>query len=229
MFKRLASSAFGLSNIGVFVANEDLKNTLAYDYTLDRLEEIFYLIQTKTNEYCFTNRALIHVDGTNTENRRNVLNRYDYSSYVFDRISLETGTMDIDAEMGITLKPTSELKAKEYKKHPPLKEALGKSEILFTIVIHKDYLDALKAVYKTLVTIGQIQKRNISNLEAAEKTLNMAFNSLAAGINNDYSVSSAFKEVTNFADQWLLEKKQSYANEDFLEIFQENKTPNNRY
>lgn len=229
MFKRLASSAFGLSNIGVFVANEDLKNTLAYDYTLDCLEEIFYLIQTKTNEYCFTNRALIHVDGTNTENKRNVLYRYDYSSYVFDRISLETDTRDIDAEMVITLKPTAEFTAKEHKKHPPLKETLGKSEILFKIVIHKDYLDTLKVLYKTLVTIGQIQKRNISNLEAAKKTLNMAFNSLAAGINNDCSVSSSFIEVTNFADQWLLEKKQSYANEDFLEIFQENKTPNNHY
>ncbi|OEC01284.1 hypothetical protein EYB33_12110 [Lysinibacillus sphaericus] len=229
MFKRLASSAFGLSNIGVFVADEDLENTLANNYILDHLEEIFYLIQTKTNEYCFTNRALIHMDGTHTENKRNVLNRYDYSSYVFDRISLETGTMDIDAEMVITLKPTAEFTAKEHKKHPPLKETLGKSEILFTIVIHKDNLDALKALYKTLVTIGQIQKRNISNLEAAEKTLNMAFNSFAAGINNDCSVSFAFKEVTNFADQWLLEKKQSYANEDFLEIFQENKTPNNRY
>ncbi len=57
----------------------------------------------------------------------------------------------------------------------------------------------------------------------------MAFKSLAAGINNDCSVSSTFKEVTNFADQWLLEKKQSDANDDFLEIFQEYKTPNNHY
>lgn len=225
VFKKLAASAFGLSKIGVFVSGEDLQKADASNYILDQLEQIYYLIKTKTDEYCFTNRALIHVDGTSLESKRNVLHRYDYHSFIIEQVYLETaGSMDIDAEIKIIIKPVSELMPKEHEKHPPLKAALVKkpSEIEISIDIHRDDLDNLKALYKTLVSISQKQKQNIQYLNSSEKTLGMAFNSLVAGKSEDNSSSSVFREITDFADQWMIGKKEMYANDDFTNIFEEN-------
>ncbi len=225
MFKRIAVSAFGLSKIGEFITGEDLKKTDASNYILDQLEQIYYLIKTKTDEYCFTNRALIHVDGTGAESKRNVLHRYDYHSFIIEEVSLETaGSMDFDAEIKIIIKPVIEIKPKEHERHAPLKAALIKkpSEIGFNIDIHRDHLDDLKALYKTLVSISQKQKQNLQYLDSSEKTLNMSFNSFVAGRNEDSSPSSVFREITDFADQWMVDKKEMYANDDFTDIFEAN-------
>ncbi|WP_164072533.1 PH domain-containing protein, partial [Poseidonibacter lekithochrous] len=60
-------------------------------------EQIFFLIKSKNDEYCFTNRALIHVDGASAVSSKRVLKRYEYSHYTFRHVLLETaGTIDLD-------------------------------------------------------------------------------------------------------------------------------------
>ena len=64
MFKKLAAGALGISDIGVIVEPADYNKVDADDYLFSEDgEQIFFLIKSKKDEYCFTNLALIHVDG----------------------------------------------------------------------------------------------------------------------------------------------------------------------
>ncbi|MBL8301573.1 MAG: PH domain-containing protein, partial [Ideonella sp.] len=55
MFKRLASEALGLSDIGVIVPSTDYDKVDADDYLFhEDGEKIFFLIKSKKDEYCFT-------------------------------------------------------------------------------------------------------------------------------------------------------------------------------
>ena len=64
MFKKLASEALGLSDIGTIVQPKDYGSVDADDYLFhEDGERIFFLIKSRKDEYCFTNFALIHVDG----------------------------------------------------------------------------------------------------------------------------------------------------------------------
>ncbi|MBD5074567.1 hypothetical protein GUF45_23655, partial [Xanthomonas citri pv. citri] len=64
MFKKIAADALGLSDIGKIIEPQDYDKTDADDYVMhEDNEKIYFLIKTKADEYCFTNLALIHVDG----------------------------------------------------------------------------------------------------------------------------------------------------------------------
>ena len=65
MLKRFVSDALGLSDIGSVISPADYDKVDADDYVMhEDGEKIIFLIKSKTDEYCFTNLALIHVDGT---------------------------------------------------------------------------------------------------------------------------------------------------------------------
>lgn len=60
MFKKLASDALGLSDIGKIIPPSDYDKTDADDYVMNEdNEKIYFLIKTKQDEYCFTNLAII--------------------------------------------------------------------------------------------------------------------------------------------------------------------------
>ena len=72
--------ALGLSDIGIVVPRGDFDKTESDDFVLHESgEEIFFLIKTKADEYCFTNKALIHVDGANAISKKRTLKRYEYA------------------------------------------------------------------------------------------------------------------------------------------------------
>ena len=80
MFKKLAADALGLSDIGVVISKGDFDKTDADDFVFNEIdEEIYFLIKTKADEYCFTNFALIHVDGASAVSKKRTLKRYDYA------------------------------------------------------------------------------------------------------------------------------------------------------
>lgn len=63
MFKNFAADALGLSDIGKIISSKDYDKVDADDYIMhEDGEKIFFLIKSRTDEYCFTNLALIHVD-----------------------------------------------------------------------------------------------------------------------------------------------------------------------
>mgnify|MGYP003575852998 CR=1 FL=1 len=139
MFKRLASEALGLSDIGVIVAPGDYDKVDADDYLFhEDGEKIFFLIKSKKDEYCFTNLAVIHVDGDSAVSSKRSIRRYDFSTYRVADVSIETaGTIDLDVELKFTIG----------------------SETL-SIDVRKNFLEQLKDIYKALHTIGKIQDRN---------------------------------------------------------------------
>ncbi len=140
MFKRLASEALGLSDLGVIVSPKDYDKVDADDYLFhEDSEKIFFLIKSKKDEYCFTNLALIHVDGDSAVSSKRSIRRYDYASHHVSDVSIETaGTIDRDVELKFSL-------------------ADGPT---FSIDVRKDQLEILKDIYKALHSIGKIQQRN---------------------------------------------------------------------
>ena len=139
MFKKLAAEALGISDIGVIVGPADYNKVDADDYLFSEDgEQIFFLIKSKKDEYCFTNLALIHVDGDSAVSSKRSIKRYDYASHQISGVSIETaGTLDMDVELKFSLDNT-----------------------VFSIDIKKTYIEQLKDLYKALITIGKQQKRD---------------------------------------------------------------------
>lgn len=71
MFKKLAADALGLSDIGSVISPADYDKVDADDYVMhEDNEKIYFLIKSKSDEYCFTNKALIHLDGTSAMSKK---------------------------------------------------------------------------------------------------------------------------------------------------------------
>src|SRR3712207_2505104 len=139
MFKRIAAEAMGLSDIGIIVPPADYNKVDADDYLFhEDGEKIFFLIKSKKDEYCFTNFALIHVDGESAVSAKRSIKRYEFAHSRVSGVSIETaGTVDRDVELKFRI-----------------------DEVAFSIDVRKDFIEALKDVYKALIAIGHQQKRD---------------------------------------------------------------------
>lgn len=198
MFKKIAAEALGLSDIGVVVPRSDFDKTDADDFILNEIDEkIYFLIKTKADEYCFTNRALIHVDGENALSKKRLLRRYDYAYHTISNVALETaGTIDLDVEIKFTIGNES-----------------------LSIDIHKKFIDEIKDLYKALHAISVEQKENAYKLSMAKESLNLASTSIGRIGNDAVTPAQSFQDITNFANNWLLENKKKYVKEDFSDIY----------
>jgi len=150
MFKKLAAEALGISDIGVIVGPADYSKVDADDYLFNEDgEQIFFLIKSKKDEYCFTNLALIHVDGDSAVSSKRTIKRYDYASHQISGVSIETaGTLDMDIELKFRMDNTA-----------------------FSIDVKKSFIEQLKDIYKALITIGKQQHRDAVSRENALRTL----------------------------------------------------------
>jgi hypothetical protein len=150
MFKKLAAEALGISDIGVIVGPADYSKVDADDYLFSEDgEQIFFLIKSKKDEYCFTNLALIHVDGDSAVSSKRSIKRYDYASYQVSGVSIETaGTLDLDIELKFNLDDTR-----------------------FSIDVKKTFIEQLKDIYKALISIGKQQKRDAMSRDNALRAL----------------------------------------------------------
>jgi hypothetical protein len=139
MFKKLAAEALGISDMGVIVGPADYSKVDADDYLFSEDgEQIFFLIKSKKDEYCFTNLALIHVDGDSAVSSKRSIKRYDYAANQITNVKIETaGTMDMDIELKFNLENT-----------------------VFSIDVKKAFIEQLKDIYKALITIGKQQQRD---------------------------------------------------------------------
>lgn len=70
MFGKVASDILGLSDVGSVIKPENYDKVDADDYVMhEDNEKIYFLIKSKSDEYCFTNNALIHLDGTSATSK----------------------------------------------------------------------------------------------------------------------------------------------------------------
>jgi hypothetical protein len=150
MFKRLAAEALGISDIGVIVGPSDYANVDADDYLFtEDGEQIFFLIKSKKDEYCFTNLGVIHVDGDSAVSSKRSIKRYDYASHQISGVTIETaGTLDMDIELKFNLDDTK-----------------------FSIDVKKAFIEQLKDIYKALISIGKRQQRDAVCRNNALRTL----------------------------------------------------------
>ncbi|MFD1426849.1 hypothetical protein JOD24_002702 [Kroppenstedtia sanguinis] len=199
MFGKVASDVLGLSDIGSVIQPHDYDKVDADDYVLHEYgEKIFFLIKSKADEYCFTNRALIHLDGTSATNKKRTLRRYDYFRHPISHVVLETaGTVDLDVE---------------------IKFVIGPQE--YSIDVHKKHLEDLKDLYKSLLKIEEITAENQVLMDYGKESLQLASQTLSQVRSLDGSLPEQFNELNQNAFSWLANLQKQYVLKDFGFIFE---------
>ncbi|MGM9926061.1 MAG: PH domain-containing protein [Bacillus sp. (in: firmicutes)] len=199
MFKKFASDALGLSDIGKIISPADYDKADADDYVMhEDNEKIYFLIKTKADEYCFTNLALIHVDGASAVSSKNTLKRYPYAQHKISNVLLETaGKIDMDVEIKFQIGITS-----------------------FDIDVRKDQLEELKDLYKALVKIAEITHENEIILDMAAASLDKAVSVLHNSRTDDQHLATTFKDLTEFSFTWMTATREQYHEKDFGAIFE---------
>jgi len=199
MFGKIAADALGLSDIGSVIAPADYDKVDADDYVMhEDQEKIFFLIKSKTDEYCFTNKALIHLDGTSATSKKRMLRRYNYSSNPVSNVLLETaGTIDMDVEV---------------------KFRLGSQD--FSIDVNKKQLEQVKDLYKALFRISELMTENEVALGHARTSIDIASATLGRGQAGAAPIVESFKELNQAAFAWLAGAQQKYWVKDFGFVFE---------
>ena len=198
MLKRFVSDALGLSDIGSVISPADYDKVDADDYVMhEEGEKIIFLIKSKTDEYCFTNVALIHVDGTSAVSKKRTLRRFDYSKHPIHEVTLETaGTVDMDIEIKFNM-----------------------GELSYSIDVNKKYIEELKDLYKALIKIGSLQQENTERFLHAQQSLQTAANA----VNRSASASpieEQFKAINQYAFDWIQQARDTYIRKDFGAVFE---------
>lgn len=198
MFKNMAMDALGLSDIGAVIKPEDYNKVDSDDYVMhEEGEKIYFLIKSKTDEYCFTNLALIHLDGTSAVSKKRLLKRYNYAQHSIKNVALETaGTVDMDIE---------------------IKLSMGDQH--YSIDVAKTYIAQLKDLYKALIKISTIQKENSVYYQYAQTSLNTASSTVGRATNVSTS-EEQFKAINWYAFTWLKYAHDTYVRKDFGEVFE---------
>lgn len=196
MFKRMAAEALGISDIGVIVSPADYGNVDADDYLFtEDGEQIFFLIKSKKDEYCFTNLGLIHVDGDSAISSKRAIKRYDYASHQISAVTIETaGTLDMDIELKFNLDDTK-----------------------FSIDVKKAFIEQLKDIYKALISIGKRQQRDAVCRNNALRTLDATASvhklNIAPGAGG---LVSQFDELLTALNTAMLD---TYTKRDFSDVY----------
>jgi DNA repair exonuclease SbcCD nuclease subunit len=199
LFKKIAADALGLSDIGKIIDPKDFDKTDADDYVMhEDNERIYFLIKTKADEYCFTNLALIHVDGQSAASSKRTLYRYPYSQHKISNVTLETaGKLDMDVE---------------------IKFRLG--DVQFDIDVQKDQIEKLKDLYKALLRISETTYENSVVTSLANESLGKAVAILQNSRTEELKLSEQYKELTEFGFNWLTSIREQYHEKDFGDVFE---------
>lgn len=197
MLKKLAAEALGISDIGVIISPADYGKVDADDYLFhEDGEHIFFLIKSKKDEYCFTNLALIHVDGESAVSSKRTIRRYEYANQRVGRATIETaGAMDMDVELKFTI-----------------------GDAGFSIDVKKAFIDQVKDIYKALIAIGRRQVRDAAARENALRTLDALGGMLKLGsLADENAVVAHYDAVLGAINQATLVRNHTH---DFADVFQ---------
>lgn len=197
MFKKFAAEAFGLSDIGIIVPPSDYSKVDADDYLFHEDEErIFFLIKSRKDEYCFTNLALIHVDGESAISAKRMIKRYEYGTYAIGAVSIETaGTIDLDIELKFTM-----------------------GEQTFSIDVRKDHLESLKDIYKALHTISKLQRKDETARENAMAAAGVLGSMLK--LNGTLAPDAVAQHYRSLVDELNAAVLERFRRRDFASVFE---------
>ncbi|MGX4600461.1 PH domain-containing protein [Faecalimicrobium sp. JNUCC 81] len=199
MLKKFASDALGISDIGMIIRPEDYKKVDSDDYIMhEDGETIYFLIKSKSDEYCFTNKALIHIDGENAISKKRNLYRYDYYLNNISDVSLETaGTIDLDVEIKFTI-----------------------GQKIFSIDVDKKQLEQLKDLYKALIKISEITRDNQILLNYTNESIRTTATLMSSNRIEGINLEENFKNINEYVFEWLVSSKNKYSIRDFGYVFE---------
>lgn len=199
MFGKVAADVLGTSDIGMVIKPADYNKVDSDDYVMhEEGEKIYFLIKSKSDEYCFTNQALIHLDGTSAMSKKRMLKRYTYGRHVFGDVYLETaGTLDRDVE---------------------IKFSIGGNN--FSIDVQKNFITELKDLYKALLKISEIQHENAISQQNAVQSLGTAVNTLSKVTKMDMNLTEQFKAVNQYSFEWMQQTREQYVVKDFGKVYE---------
>lgn len=198
MFK-IAADALGISDIGSVVKPPDYNKVDSDDYVMhEDGEKIFFLIKSRTDEYCFTNQALIQLDGTSAMSKKRTLRRFTYGLNPITEVFLETaGTIDLDIEIKFTMG--------------------GRNH---SICVRKAFIAELKDLYKALMKISEIQHENNVSLGQGKASLEMAAQTLGTVHKLDGNVAEQFKAVHQYITGFKRHQRETYVTKDFGAVYE---------
>jgi hypothetical protein len=197
VFKKLAADALGISDVGVIISPADYNKVDADDYLFhEDGEKIYFLIKSKKDEYCFTNLGLTHVDGESAVSSKRTIKRYEYGAHRFSQVTIETaGTIDMDVELKFYV-----------------------DDIKFSIDVRKNFLEALKDIYKALMMISRLQARNHLARENALRTLDAI--SAMFKVNAVGAEDSIVRQYNALLDNLNATTLERFAGRDYSEVFE---------
>ncbi len=198
IFGKMAADTLGLSDIGKIISPQDFDKVDGDDYIMNEDgEKIYFVIKSKSDEYVFTNRALIHVDGASAVSKKRVVKRHEFYSERVHSVTLETaGTVDLDVEIKFSFDNTS-----------------------FSIDVDKKQLEQLKDLYKALFEISKIQNKNYKSVEDGINSLNMA-NEAISKYHIEGNIVNMVEDITNFNFNWIKDIRNTYNNKEFGYVFE---------
>ncbi len=199
MFKKMASDVLGLSDIGKIIDPQDFDKTDSDDYVMhEDGEKIYFLIKTKADEYCFTNLAIIHVDGESAISSKRTLRRFPYSQHTISNVVLETaGKIDLDIEL-----------------------AFAVGTVPFKIDVQKQQANRLTDLYKSLLRIAESTHENEIVINMAIDSLNKAVTILQNSRVGDVSLGDEYSKLTDFGFTWMTSVRNQYHVKDFGDVFE---------
>lgn len=198
IFGKMAADTLGLSDIGKIIHPSEFNKVDGDDYIMhEDGEKIYFVIKSKTDEYVFTNRGMIHVDGTSAVSKKRLVKRHEFYSENVHSVMLETaGTVDLDVEIKFSFGDTR-----------------------FSIDVDKKQIEQLKDLYKALFEIGKIQHKNNKSHDYGMKSLEMA-NEAIKKVHTDGNIANMLEEITKFNFNWINEVRENYNNKDFGYVYE---------
>ncbi|WP_261300660.1 PH domain-containing protein [Paenibacillus andongensis] len=199
MFKKFAADALGLSDIGKVINPSDFDKVDSDDYVMhEDGEKIFIIIKSKKDEYCFTNLALIHLDGDSAISSKRMLKRYSYHTNAISQVYLETaGTIDLDVE---------------------IKFVIG--DVNFSIDVDKKQIEQIKDLYKALIKISETVAHNEDLFGYAKQSIVIAKEATGRITTQTTSPVAQFDAINESVYNWLKGKHSELKIKDFGYIFE---------
>lgn len=196
MFKKLAADALGLSDIGVVIGPGDYDKVDADDYLFhEDNEKIYFLIKSRKDEYCFTNLALVHVDGESAVSSKRSIRRYPWTSFPVSQVAIETaGTIDLDVELKFTI-----------------------GDVRLSIDVRKHFIEQLKDIYKALTSIGHQQVREAQARQHALHASNVVGQMYKLSDGEPAAVARQYEQLLDAINGAVLDR---YTTRDFGAVFE---------
>lgn len=183
----------------------DIQQSLGLGYLLPDDGFPFFVLKSSQDEYLFTGKLLLHIDGHSGMSKKKLVTRYVYKYHNIKNVQLETAAvMDRDCEL-------------KFQTH-----AEGAAAQRWSIDVQKSQLQELIPWYKALVALSEAISTNNSmwaltaaSVESAGKVMGkITMSAEQAG-----QAGATFTEVADASFNWLAGRHQQLQPKDYSYIF----------